>query len=418
MSELPEGWVRTTIGAVTRPVRKHRPDRKPDTEFTYIDISSIDNESNLITSPKYIAGRKAPSRARQLVATGDIVLSTVRVYLKNTAPVPAALDGATASTGFCVLRPTVKIDPRFLLHTVFDDEFVSDLSTRQTGTSYPAVRDDNVREMEVRLPPLAEQRRIVTAIEALFDRLDSARDSLQNSELKLVQLRASILQSALSKEVPHRKLLEVCEKPQYGWTTRSKQNGKPLRLLRITDIQNGTVDWSSVPRCENEPPDRRKFLLEPGDILVARSGATVGKSILIRKAPPSIFASYLIRIRTRRSLLPEYLALFFNSTAYWEQITSAHSGIAQPNVNARKLENITLPVPSVADQERIVREVEQPLLAAEATSKAIDCLLARAAELRQSILRRALAGRLIPQDSADEPAEVFLRRIQTERTAG
>ena len=173
MNELPPGWTETTIGQVSVQVAKHRPAERPDTDFTYIDISSIDNERHAIAEAKRIAGRDAPSRARQLVKAGDTLLSTVRTYLKNTALVPAALEGATASTGFCVLRSSSGVDSRFLFYRVLDGEFVRSLSTRQTGTSYPAVRESDVRAMPIALPPAVEQERIVEAIEEQWSRIDA-----------------------------------------------------------------------------------------------------------------------------------------------------------------------------------------------------------------------------------------------------
>jgi len=102
---LPDGWVRVELGAITDDVLKTNPKEKPNERFTYLDIASIDNATNRITSPKYYMGKEAPSRARQVVRSGDILFSTVRTYLKNIAMVDDGYDGQVASTGFCVIRP-------------------------------------------------------------------------------------------------------------------------------------------------------------------------------------------------------------------------------------------------------------------------------------------------------------------------
>src|SRR5262245_33675587 len=104
----------------------------------------------------------------------------------------------------------------------------------------------------------------------------------------------------------------------YGYTTSASTVPNGPRFLRITDIQNGQVDWPSVPFCKVPPRDIAGYELKPGDIVFARTGATTGKSFLIHSAPKAIFASYLIRLRPSNAILPEFLANFFQSKLYWE----------------------------------------------------------------------------------------------------
>jgi type I restriction enzyme S subunit len=193
---LPEGWIWTTIGQITLPIEKVRPEDKPDIPFVYIDISSIDNSIQRIVEPKEYLGVDAPSRARQLVHSNDIVFSTVRTYLNNIALVPEKYDGQVASTGFSILRASDAILPKFLFYYTLTDEFLSPLNELQRGTSYPAVRDGDVRVQPVPLPPLEEQRRIVIEVER---RLESARavESAVEAGLKRSgRLRQAVLRSA------------------------------------------------------------------------------------------------------------------------------------------------------------------------------------------------------------------------------
>ncbi|MFN2400157.1 MAG: restriction endonuclease subunit S, partial [Gemmatimonadaceae bacterium] len=129
--------------------------------FPYIDISSIDAAEKSIRGAVQILPRDAPSRARQLVERNDVLVSTVRPNLNAVAIVPDQLDGATASTGFSVLRPDrERIEARYLYHWVQGQEFIRYLTSRATGASYPAVTERVVRESRMPLPSLAEQRRI------------------------------------------------------------------------------------------------------------------------------------------------------------------------------------------------------------------------------------------------------------------
>ncbi|MEL6384725.1 MAG: restriction endonuclease subunit S [Cyanobacteria bacterium J06626_18] len=130
-------------------------------------------------------------------------------------------------------------------------------------------------------------------------------------------------------------LSSVSEKPQYGYTASAEGQQVGPKFIRITDLQDGKIDWTSVPYCKCDEPD--KYLICPKDILFARTGATTGKTHLVTDAPMAIFASYLIRLRSKSNVLPEYLYSFFQSNNYWHQIIEEKEGSAQPNVNGKKL---------------------------------------------------------------------------------
>ena len=193
---LPPGWVWTTLGEISQPIEKVDPTQKPDAEFIYLDIASIDNSIQRITDPKRYRGADAPSRARQRVKTGDVLFSTVRTYLKNIASVPAIYDEQIASTGFSVLRGIQGVLSQYLFYYCLTDNLLSALAELQRGTSYPAVRDGDVRSTANPSPPLPEQRRIVAEIEQQFTRLDAGVAALKRVQANLKRYRASVLKAA------------------------------------------------------------------------------------------------------------------------------------------------------------------------------------------------------------------------------
>ena len=156
-----------------------------------------------------------------------------------------------------------------------------------------------------------------------------------------------------------RTIKELSEKVQYGHTTKAKSSGN-AKFLRITDIQNGNINWETVPLVSVSSKDLEKYRLQSNDLVFARSGATSGKSILIRKAPANaIFASYLIRVIPSLNIIfPEFLALFFQSPIYWEQVEASASGAAQPNINGTKLSGFNIPLPTLDEQKRIVAKLD------------------------------------------------------------
>jgi type I restriction enzyme S subunit len=203
---------------------------------------------------------------------------------------------------------------------------------------------------------------------------------------------------------------------QYGYTESSSNSVVGPKFLRITDIQNNRVNWESVPYCPINNDEIDKYLLKDGDLLFARTGATVGKSFLIKgNIPKSVFASYLIRLRFPKEIFDKYVWYYFQSPLYWNQITDKKVGTGQPNVNGTTLGKLEIIVAPFSEQHRIVSEIESRLSVCDKIEESIATALQQAEALRQSILKKAFEGKLVPQDPNDEPASVLLERIKAER---
>jgi len=180
----------------------------------------------------------------------------------------------------------------------------------------------------------------------------------------------------------------------YGVTAKSDPNQGDLRMLRITDIQNNKVNWETVPFCHYDSRFEKAFLAND-DIVVARTGATVGKSFLIENAiENSVYASYLIRLRVAEHVLPKYVAWFLHSPKYWQQIIEKQEGIGQPNVNGTKLKTLRLGLAPIAEQKRIVEKLDQVLAQVDTIKARLDCIPAILKRFRQSVLAAAVSGKL------------------------
>lgn len=164
--------------------------------FTYVDIGSLDKESKTIGETKEIPVSDAPSRAKQLLRKGDVLVSMTRPNLNAVAIVPPQLDGAIGSTGFHVLR-TRWMEPEFLHYLVQTSEFVEAMVSVVQGALYPAIRPTDIKNFQFRLPPRAEQARIVEKLESLLADLDAGVAELKAAQRKLVQYRQSLLKAAM-----------------------------------------------------------------------------------------------------------------------------------------------------------------------------------------------------------------------------
>ncbi|MDP2501058.1 hypothetical protein BCT47_12120 [Vibrio splendidus] len=187
---------------------------------------------------------------------------------------------------------------------------------------------------------------------------------------------------------------DITSDVSYGVTAKSDPFEGDLQLLRITDIQDNRVDWSSVPYCKYESK-YESSRLKDNDIVVARTGATVGKSFLIEHAvEDSVYASYLIRLRLTKGTLPKYLAKFLYTPSYWQQISEQKAGIGQPNVNGTKLKTLKMPLAPLAEQKRIVEKLDEVLAQVDTIKARLDGIPDLLKRFRQSVLASAVSGKL------------------------
>ena len=206
-------------------------------------------------------------------------------------------------------------------------------------------------------------------------------------------------------------VIDISKSILYGVSESAKSTGK-YKLLRITDIQNNQVDWDTVPFTNFDTNKVSSYILCNGDILFARTGATVGKSYLIKNlTQKAIYASYLIRVQTFNLVIPEYVKLFFESDYYWAQIELNSVGIGQPNVNGTILGSLNIPLPPLSEQKRIVIEIERWLSLINVIEENKVDLQTAIKQAKSKILDLAIHGKLVPQAPNDEPASELLKRI-------
>jgi type I restriction enzyme S subunit len=354
-----------------------------DEPFQYIDISSVDAAEKRIGGVVTIAPSEAPSRARQIVRSDDVLVSTVRPNLNAVALVPKELDGATASTGFAILRAdTANVDPVYLYHWVRSPQFVREMTARATGASYPAVTERAVRDSLLPLPPLAEQRRIAAI-------LDLA-DSVHEKRLAILELVDQLPQSVFSQMFgdPSRnergwtvlRLDSVLERADSGWSPTCQ--GRPATSAEWGILKLGAVTTCRYLDGENKALEegvlpRPNLEVKAGDVLLTRKNTkdlvaacayvwTTRERLMI----PDLV--YRLRLAEGAPVLPTYLCHMLIHPGIRKRVQSLARGSAgsMPNISKQRLACIYLPVPPVDLQRRFAS------------------VLARAENLRTSVLRQ------------------------------
>ena len=456
MSDLPNGWCWTTIGDITSKVETTDPKHEPTKFFTYVDIGSIDNSTQTIVEPKTLPGAEAPSRARQVLRVGDTVFSTVRTYLRNIGYVDSSLDGAIGSTGFSVLRPVPGVNSRYLHYYSLTSRFIYGLSEQMRGTSYPAVVDGQVREMEMPLAPTAEQERIVAAIEEQLSRLDTSAATLERIRQNLKRLRSAVLLAAVQgtlvaqcadDEPAAEAITRVKARTRFrgtqepldssmgplppGWAwarvgklaarvtvghvgpTKGKYVPEGVPFLRSQNVRADYFDPSGLVYIS--PHFHRalaKSVLSPGDVVIVRSGVNRGMACVVPEFLGEANCADLVIVQRPEGIHPRFLSFFINSLAQ-RYVRSEQVGVAIPHFNTQSLSALPVPVPPVNEQFRIVEEADRILSSTESLAEIVNRQVARSSTLRSGVLATAFSGSLVPQDPTDEPASNLLERIAT-----
>jgi type I restriction enzyme, S subunit len=387
------------IGELVEAVRSWVPERdNPVGVFTYVDLSAVDQDAKIVLGARKLPCSEAPSRARQLIRAGDVLVSTVRPNLNGVAHVPSELDEATASTGFCVLRPKPsQVDGRYLYQWVKSPRFVSDMVRKATGASYPAVSDRIVCESRVPLPPLPEQRRIAE----ILDKADALRVKRRAVIAKLDSLTQSIFLNmfgdpATNPKVWPVRVLEEIASVITGYPFRSEEyvaDGESTRLCRGANVLPGRIDWGDLacwPRHKQE--EFSEFSLNTGDVVLAMDRPWISEGFKIARVTeedcPSLLVQRVARLRGNGDLLNEFLYHLLNQPLFARHCRPTETTI--PHISPNDIRSFQFPLPPVSLQ----REFACRIASVDTLEGAHRRALGKMDSLFTSLQHRAFRGEL------------------------
>jgi type I restriction enzyme S subunit len=323
------------------------------------------------------------------------------------------------------IRPREGIPAKFFLYLL---EYLSKtgvLSSFATGSTIKHLPQEQLRRLPVCLPPSAEQQRIIAALEDHLSRLTAADQSILTNLRRALRLRQSIVDQVLNNVsgASMERLESLLAEPlRNGHSARASDTGEGIRTLTLTSVTRGEFTDLNTKHTVADPFRVRDLWLRPGDILVERANTPglVGTSALY--TGPSGWAIYpdlLIRIRVNGATTPGYVQLILSTTRLRSYFRKNAKGLAgsMPKIDQDTLLRAELPIPSIEEQGRVVASVNAYKDAIDRLCREMEISRRRSSQLRRSLLAEAFAGRLVPQDPADEPASVLLDRIRAERVA-
>jgi type I restriction enzyme S subunit len=325
------------------------------------------------------------------------------------------------------VRTSAALLPGFLLYLLEHYARTRAFERYTSGSTIAHLPQEDLRNLPIPIPPVAEQDRIVAAIEEQLSRLDSGVAALKRICQNLKRMRSAALSGLLRAEdgtdFPQVALGDVLAHGRYGTSTKCSVDGKGLPVLRIPNVQSGRLALSNLKYAIDLSVDLGASRVAEGDILIIRTNGSrslIGRVAVVPQIPyPVAFASYLIQLRMDPvTVNPAYVVAALAAPRMRAQIEElAATTAGQYNISLDKLRSLRIPLPSLPQQAQALSTAENLLSIANHIDEEVALSLKRANQLRSSILASAFSGRLVPQDSTDEPSSGLLERIAAERAS-
>jgi type I restriction enzyme S subunit len=343
----------------------------------FLNTSNVRPDGFDFSSCQFISEEKDERLHKGKLVRHDLVMTT-RGTIGNVAYYDDSVpyESVRINSGMVIFRTDAsRLNPSFLYHFLRSPEFVGQTISLRSGVAQPQFPIRDIKRVELPIPDLTIQMQISSILSAYDNLIENNRRRMRLLEESARQLYQEWFvrlrfpgheHTRIIDSVPmgweREPLSDLCESIDYGYTASAHQDEIGPKFLRITDIVPNFIDWNSVPYCPIEEDRLAKFRLIEGDIVIARTGATVGYAKRLHKRhPETVFASYLVRLRLKPEVSNIVVGVFVESEAYKNYVQSRIGGAAQPNANAKILAGVEILVPPLLYQSSF-REFVEPLI--------------------------------------------------------
>ena len=412
---VPEGWTPTTLGEVVPPPRP-KIDSTPDSDLAFIGMEHIDAHSFTLNGQDQL--RNFKSQASHFLP-GEVLYGRLRPYLNKVHK--ARFEGA-ASAEFLVLTASERIDADFLRFLLHQMRFVQFANERSSGDR-PRVKFDDIAEFEFALPPLADQRRIVSRIEELFSQVEAGERAIGAARRGLARYRRSVLHAAVTGALTEDwraanpdpeedgeaesntpsgwrnellgSLTALVTSGSRGWSKYYSDDGP--YFVRAQDINTEWLDLEGAAHVTlPDGVEGSRTRLRPSDILVTITGANVTKTALTPPVVPEAYVSQHVGLV--RLIDTDHTAFVYRyitaPTGGQKQLLEMAYGAGKPGLSLKNLKELLIPLPPAAEQAEIVSRIDEAFSRADAAEATLDAQARAARALKQSVLKAAFAGQL------------------------
>lgn len=421
MNHLPTGWIEVPIGTVCKVVGGSTPRTTVanywdgDIPWLTPDDLSRDHSQYVVGGRRYLTETGYTSCSTQLLPAGS-VLYTSRAPIGYVAIAQRAV---CTNQGFKSFLPPPGLRSGYLYwYLRWATPMIRDLGS---GTTFAEISGKVAKTIPLRLAPTAEQERIVETIEEQFSRLDEAERLLRSARVRAQILWTALLREATSGPWPRKTIGELADLSDGPFGSNLKTSHyveQGPRVIRLQNIGDGVFRDEEAHISEERFTLLKRHAVEAGDLVVASLGADAPRACLIPAGVgPAIVKADCVRVRPNTNVDSTYLMWVLNSPSTRKQAQLRIRGIGRPRLGLGGIRDLEVPVPPLECQRQLAAGIRKSMVVVHELEAAVDDALTRSDLLRRSILQRAFAGRLVPQDPADEPASELLSRIVSDRSS-
>lgn len=369
--------------------------------FDYIDIGSVQNGKG-ITQLQPMKFKDAPSRARRIVRTDDVIISTVRTYLKAVAMIGFSDTPLVVSTGFAVLRAKNNIYSKFLYYAVLSEYFICRVEAHSVGISYPAINASSICSLKIVTPPMPEQVKIASYLDSACADIDMAIEEAKASIDSLHSYKSSLISQETTSPVwPVWKLRRCVQRIEQGWSSPPAENidtEDGWFVLTLSAVKQGSFYPFARKHIDANATVPENLALKVNDFLMTRSNTRelVGDVCVVgADVKHTIFSDLIYRITFNENLLPQYAQYVLRSSSVRRQIQSAAHGTSgsMPKISHKVIKEITIPVPPVEEQLRISKYLSEKCAMADSVIEENQSLIADLEAYKKSLIYEVVTGK-------------------------
>lgn len=396
---MKDNWEVKKLGELLQRTETVNPTLNPEQEFIYVDVSSVSNKIFEIESVNVIKGKDAPSRARKLIKTGDVIFATVRPTLRRISIIPAEYNNQVCSTGYFVLRAKENICNSLIFYYLLTDSFNERMEKLQKGASYPAVTDSEVREQIIHYPTsLAEQQRIVAILDEAFAAIAQAKENAEKNLQNARELFDSYLQSVFANPGDgweEKTLGEVLQKTETVDPTKNPD--KEFIYIDVSSVNKENLQIESTTLLKGkDAPSRARKLIKTNDVIFATVRPTLKRiAVIPEEYNEQVCSTGYFVLRAKENLENKLVFYFLQTNSFNEKMEKLQKGASYPAVTDGEVRSQVISYPkSLAEQKAIVYKLDT--LSAE--TKKLENIYRQKIndldELKKSVLQKAFSGEL------------------------
>lgn len=392
-----------------------------DYEILYVDISNVSLIEGIIQK-ELMTFEHSPSRARRIVKNGDVIVSTVRTYLKAITQIQDAEDNLIVSTGFAVLRPKADLFPRFLGYWVQSENMIGAIVSNSVGVSYPAINTTDLVRLPIVKLPKKEQTAIAHYLDTKLGEIDALIGKQQNLLEKLAEQRTAVITHAVTKglnpaapmknssvewlgDVPAHwdegKLKNICSAfgriGFRGYSTADLvSEGEGPITLSPSNIKNTNMDYEKCTYLSWEKYlESPEIMLHKNDIVIVKTGSSYGKVGFIDDLPTEATINPQLLVIKRININSKYLFYVLLSEIFQFQINQNVIGSTIPTISESKILNFNTPYPSdINEQITIADYLDQETAKIDRLCDTVNQTIGRLKEYRTALITQAVTGKI------------------------